>query len=144
MSFAQDNKSENDRLRAIMARLTDHHWSLDLGGDWTVGTLLCHLAYWDRMTSVRIKKWMGDGTLTAVPDGDNIECINNSVRFLSRGVGRVEGIRTVQEAADEIDSIALSLSPDQLNFLEANGRDRWFRRSLHRQHHLARIEKALL
>jgi len=143
MGFTEDNKAQLDRMRSLLAALDSSSWDKDIGGGWTVGTMICHLGFWDRMTSARILAWRSHGRLTSVPDADNVEAINDSVRFLSQGVDLAHGTRLAIQAASEIDAIAASLSPKELSDLESSGRDRWFKRSLHRQGHLERLEQAL-
>ena len=143
MSFQEDNSAETERLRALLSKLDASTWNKDAGGGWTVGTMICHLGFWDRMTSARILAWKSHGRLTAIPDTDNVEAINESVRFLSQGVDLAQGTRLALQAASEIDSLAASLSPAELKALESSGRERWFRRSLHRQAHLEKLERVL-
>ena len=143
MSFANENKSETKRLESLIAKLDDAAWHKDIGGGWTIGTMICHLAFWDRMTSARIRFFQTHGRLTSVPDADNIEAINNSVRHLSEGLDRHAGGTLALKCAHEIDELAAALSEAERLELESTGRDRWFKRFLHRQIHLTRIERAL-
>ena len=114
-----------------------------MSGGWTVGTMLCHLAFWDKMTVVRLQKWIETGRLVIMPDQDNIDSMNDSIRHLSRRISFEEGIQLVTESADEIDTFVGNLNPAQIGELESTGRERWFKRFFHRQAHLEKIEKAL-
>jgi len=143
MDFREENKQENSRLRSVANRLTAQQWSLDLGGGWTVGTMLCHVAFWDKMTAIRLQRWIATDRLAAVPDQDNVDSINDSVRSLAGQIRFEEGAKFVLMCADEIDLLVAELPATRLEALEKSGRDRWVKRSLHRQIHLARIEKAL-
>ncbi len=143
MDFFAANKLQKDRLTALLARLSADLWRKDLGGGWTVGTQLCHLAFWDKKTTVRIRLWLDTGRLTAVPDEDNINAINDAARFLCAGIDFENGKRLVTEAADEIDALVASLDAERQRALETTGRERWFKRYFHRQNHLDRIEAAL-
>lgn len=143
MSWAGENKTQTRRLESLIAALDDSAWTKDIGGGWTIGTMICHLAFWDRMTAARIRFFQTHGRLTSVPDADNIEAINNSVRLLSEGLDRHAGGKLAIKCAHEIDELAASLSDAQRTELENTGRDRWFKRFLHRQIHLARIERSL-
>jgi len=143
MDFKDDNRIQNDRLKSVLDKLNPAQWSQDIGGGWSIGTMLCHLAFWDQITSVRLRLWKEKGRLAAIPDEDNINSINDSMRFVCAAIDYERGKTLVKESADEIDSLARSLTPAQLTELESSGRERWFKRSLHRQHHLERIERAL-
>lgn len=142
MTWKAQNRAETRRLETIAGRLDESLWSMSLGGGWTIGTMLCHLAYWDRMTLARLGTFRTHGRLPAVPDQDNIEAINNAVRFVSEGIAH-RGAGLVVKAAHEIDDMVETLSQEELDTLEKSGRDRWFKRFLHRQMHLDRIEKHL-
>ena len=143
MDFKDDNRIQNDRLKSILDKLSPAQWSQDIGSGWSIGTMMCHLAFWDQLTSVRLRLWKEKGRLAVIPDEDNINSINDSLRFIFGAIDYEHGKALVQKSADEIDSLAQSLTPAQLAELESAGRDRWFKRSLHRSHHLERIERAL-
>jgi hypothetical protein len=95
------------------------------------------------LTSVRLRLWKEKGRLAVIPDEDNINSINDSLRFIFGAIDYEHGKTLVKQSADEIDSLTQSLTPGQLAELESTGRDRWFRRSLHRRHHLERIERTI-
>ena len=143
MDFKDDNKIQNDRLKSLLDKLSTARWAQDIGGGWTIGTMLCHLAFWDQLTSVRLELWKEKGRLAVIPDEDNINSINDSMRFIFAAVDYEHGKSLIKKSTDEIDALARSLTPAQLAELESTGRERWFKRSLHRRHHLDRIERAL-
>ena len=47
-SFAELNRASTERIRAIVARLTDKQMQTRVGEHWTVAIALAHLAFWDR------------------------------------------------------------------------------------------------
>ena len=143
MDFKDDNRIQNDRLKSILDKLSPAQWSQDIGGGWSIGTMMCHLAFWDQLTSVRLRLWKEKGRLAVIPDEDNINSINDSLRFIFGAIDYEHGKTLVKKSADEIDSLTQSLTPGQLAELESTGRDRWFKRSLHRRHHLERIERTI-
>lgn len=143
MNFIEENKIQNQRLRSVLTRINPGNWSKDIGGGWTIGTQICHLAFWDKITFVRLQKWKETGRLTPVPDADNIEAINDSTRSLFGSISYPDGIKLVTENADEIDALVAILEPAILTELDKTGRERWYKRSLHRDSHLTRIENSL-
>jgi len=143
MDFKDDNRIQNDRLKSILDTVSPAQWSQDIGGGWSIGTMMCHLAFWDQLTSVRLRLWKEKGRLAVIPDEDNINSINDSLRFIFRAIDYEHGKTLVKQSADEIDSLTQSLTPGQLAELESTERDRWFKRSLHRRHHLERIERTI-
>ena len=143
MDFKDDNRIQSDRLKSVLDKLNPAQWSQDIGGGWSIGTMLCHLAFWDQITSVRLRLWKEKGRLAVIPDEDNINSINDSMRFVCAAIDYERGKTLIKKSADEIDSLVRSLTPAQLTELKSSGRERWVKRSLHRQHHLERIERAL-
>lgn len=138
-----ENAVQRDRLEMLLEKLNEENWLKDLGGGWTIGTMLCHLSFWDRMTAVRIHHWLKTGRLTPIPDDDNIDAINDSTRYLFSAIPLEGGRTLILETTREIDNLIAGLTDEKLAQLDANGRERWYRRYFHRQDHLDRIEKSL-
>jgi hypothetical protein len=66
-----------------------------------------------------------------------------SVRAMSQEISAESGITLVLKFAEGIDKLLESLQLKQIQELETSGRERWFKRHLHRKAHLDRIEAAL-
>ena len=106
MDFKDDNRIQNDRLKSILDKLSPAQWSQDIGGGWSIGTMMCHLAFWDQLTSVRLRLWKEKGRLAVIPDEDNINSINDSLRFIFGAIDYEHGKTLVRKSADEVDSFA--------------------------------------
>lgn len=139
----QANVLETERAERLLKTMTPAGWVLDLGGGWTVGTMILHLAYWDRMTSTRLRAYVETGRLAEVPDEPTIDAINDAARWQAVNVTLGEGAAMFLQAAGDIDGLVSSLSPQQVQHLFDKGREFWARRFLHRRAHLPRIEQAL-
>ncbi len=68
--FVAENTLERERLRALVARLTDEDLSLPLGEGWTVAAALAHLAFWDQRALVLLRRWECTGVGTSPIDID--------------------------------------------------------------------------
>lgn len=143
MDFVAENNQERARLLDLLDRLNPAQWTLPLAGGWTVGTLLCHLAFWDRATVERLKIWRGGGRLATPPDKEGGDAINDTVRLLAGAIPFDAGIALVRSCSEEIDALVATLTAEQLQELNASGRERWYQRSLHRKAHLPKIEAAV-
>src|SRR5436190_12388521 len=55
------NEIERDRLATLVAKLSDEDLAHDLGGGWTVGVALAHLAFWDERAALLLERY-ADGT----------------------------------------------------------------------------------
>lgn len=53
--------TEGERLRELVAGLTDADLTLPLGAGWTVGAALAHVAFWDARDLARLRARRGDG-----------------------------------------------------------------------------------
>lgn len=144
MDFQTDNRGQTERLRDLLGRLDGSLWRKEIGGGWTIGTMIVHLAFWEKMTQTRLEKWLSSGVLTAVPDADNVFAINDSVREISAGIDFQAGSKLAIEAFEGMDQLVSKLEASRLAELEKTGRDRWFKRFLHRDMHLTRIEEVSL
>ena len=47
-SFVELNRASTDRIRTLVARLSDKEMQHPVGEHWTVSITLAHLAFWDR------------------------------------------------------------------------------------------------
>ncbi len=95
------------------------------------------------MTQVRINRWIQSGLLAPLPDMDNVHSVNDSVRAMSEEIPAEAGVNLAVLWADELDHLVASLGPLQIQDLETSGRERWYKRHLHRKTHLDRIEAGL-
>lgn len=51
------NRIKLDRLRKLLAELTNEQLHLSLGEGWTVAAALAHLAYWDQRALILLERW---------------------------------------------------------------------------------------
>ena len=47
-SFIERNRASTNRMRTLVARLSDQELQHPVGEHWTVAITLAHLAFWDR------------------------------------------------------------------------------------------------
>ncbi len=71
-SYVTRTTASRERLESVVARLRDEDYGRDAGGGWTIGTLLAHLAFWDRLTLERLGRWERDGFSATPVDADPI------------------------------------------------------------------------
>jgi len=140
--YASANEIERNRLVALVSRITDEQLSRLVGDSgWTVASLLAHLAFWDQRALLLLQKWQRQGIGPSVLD---IDIINDTVRFFLVALPVQTAARMCLEAADAIDAQIESVSADMLAKVETHGTTVRLDRAIHRQHHLAQIERALV
>jgi hypothetical protein len=139
-SYVTDNTGERQRLRALIARLTDDDLQRLLPNGWTVAITLAHLAFWDRQRLALVQRWERGGVQPAPADADPI---NEAVRALATALPPRAAAQLALDAAEAIDRAVEELSAEVLAAIEAGGQGSLLRRALHRRGHLDRIEHAL-
>ena len=141
----------NDRNDAARRRLADLAISLDadqLGLEvdetWTVGSLLGHLAFWDRLVEARWHYARQTGTATPIGLDDELTELINAAAIPGWRVldpRRVSAL--VVTAAEDVDASIAALPAASVEGVLGEGRPRLLDRSLHRAEHIAMIEGRL-
>ncbi len=139
-SFVAENARARERLRALVKTLSDEQLRLDLGGGWTVGTALAHLAFWDYLSLARIREWKQAGVS---PSALDLDVINDALLPVLRQVPTRKAADLAVAAAEAVDAELESLSTSMVDAIEALGDRRRLFRSIHRGMHLDQIEEAL-
>jgi hypothetical protein len=139
-TYMAQNIAERERLRALVARLSEADLSREVEHGWTVATVLVHLAFWDRQRLLTLKRWLQDGQLPASGDYD---LINDALAIISQAIPPRAAALLAVAAAEAIDYALEQLTPEQEAALESAGMTRLLNRSLHRRDHLEEIERAL-
>lgn len=138
------NDAERERLVEIVHRLTPREHTLEAMPGWTIGSLLAHLAFWDRLVIERWTRATADGA--AAPPGLS-EALTDIINAASQAQwwalpGPVAGAEAIA-AAEAVDAYVATLAPVQVTTAQTAGLDRLVDRSRHRAEHLDAIEAAL-
>jgi hypothetical protein len=139
-SYLIRNDTERERLKALVARLSDDELSLPLGYGWTASVALAHLAFWDRRGLSTLEEWERTGVQWTPSDAD---AINDGMLAEWSNLAPQEAAQQAVEAAEAIDRKVAALSPPLVEAILSAGRLRSLDRSLHRREHLDEIEKML-
>ena len=146
-AYAESNRRERERMRALIGRLDEHQLAVRLPNGWTIAGALAHLALWDRQRLGLMRRWaVGDmcdgepGESVRKYDGD---LINDAVQPLLELIPPGRAAEAALEAAEEVDAF-LQQVPDQVVEMalarpDAPNLDR----GSHRRHHLDIIDEAL-
>jgi len=142
-SFVEDNARELQRLRDLVARLSDDELRTSVNEDWTVAAVLGHVAFWDARALYLAEHF--DPT-TGFPDDvgepENVDWINDATRALIHAIDPRAAAELAVRTAADIDARVAELpagslwpnDPDSpLNGLRAS----------HRGEHLDEIEAVL-
>lgn len=139
-SYIARNAASRSRLRTLITPLGDEDFTRDAGGGWTVGALLAHLAFWDRFVVERLARWETLGFDSAIFDAD---VVNDAAlpgwRAIPGRAAREEALAATEQCDGRVERVTDELA----SAIIAAGRQRMLDRALHRDEHVAQIERAL-
>lgn len=138
-SFIEHNRASTDRIRALVASLTDEQMQHPVGEHWTVGIALAHLAWWDRRVMYVLEMTERNGELF-IPEIDIV--VNDLSLPLWAAVPPRAAARIAIESAETLDRRLESYPPALLEAIYAYNK-RWVVRALHRGEHLDEVDAAL-
>ncbi|MEW5719419.1 MAG: maleylpyruvate isomerase N-terminal domain-containing protein [Chloroflexota bacterium] len=138
-SFIEHNRAATNRIRALVARLTDEELQHPVGEHWTVAITLAHLAFWDRRVLFVLDATEREGKLSA----QQIDVVTNDIALpLLAAIPPRQTARLALEAADALDKRLETFPPallEEINTFHA----RWLLRASHRNDHLDEIDATL-
>lgn len=136
----QENREARKRLYTLTSGLGLGKLNRRISNGWTVAMTLAHLAFWDLRQVTMIQRYLKEG----VPPGSlDADAVNAPLSVLSKAVPPAATVKLAQDAARTIDREIEKLTPAQFKKLLKLGLERNLRRSLHRKHHLDKVEKIL-
>ena len=141
-NYLVKNKRELDRLKNVLDKMNESLWNHKMG-NWEVGSQLLHLAFWDKLTFIRLSEWKHSGNLAQIPDSITIDAINASFKSYFSLLDWKKCIFLILECAREIDDLVAGFNSEELKLLQDAGKERWYLRYIHRSEHLDKIEKSL-
>ncbi len=140
-AYIADNAVQRRRLIQLTANLSDADLARPLGDGGSIAALLAHLAFWDSYYLAQMQVWQRTGVQWVASD---VDATNQAVDVLSAALPPRAAAELACQAAEAIDREIEGLPAELATALEAAGRVRILRRSMHRQEHLDEIEAALV
>lgn len=132
------NAGSTERLRAVVARLGDEDLKRSLGGGWTIGFALAHLAFWDARQVAALQRVARGEQFPAEDLATNATLEAIAAAFDQNAIGQA-----AVGAAQQLDAVVETLTPEQVDALTASGKSYAIDRAPHREEHLRQIEEAL-
>ena len=138
-----ETDAERERLRALVARLSDAELARPMPGGWTVAAVLAHAGYWDARAIYWMDTWGPDGEPTTYADEDS-DAANEAAKPLCLALPPRAAAELALRLADEADGKVRGLSDAMLAKIAAKGEPPFsLSRGIHRKEHLDEIEAAL-
>jgi hypothetical protein len=142
-SYIEPNARELERLRALVARLTDDDLERAVNEDWTVAAVLGHMAFWDgRQNALGGKLERGAPFTPSDDEPEDVDWINDAARPLIHAIAPREAADLAVRVAEETDARVAALPPERMWPLDPESPVNPIRAS-HRAEHLDEIEAAL-
>ncbi len=133
------NREQLERLRRLVARLSDVDLRRELPDGWTIADALAHLTFYDRRAQILLERFAREGVFASPYD---YETINSSLLHLTRRIPPREIAAEVVAAAEAADQAAAA-TPETL-FGEIRRLNQVkLERAEHRRSHLDDIEALL-
>ena len=147
-AFAESNRLQRERLRALVGRLDAGQLAVRLPNGWTVAGALAHVALWDRQRLCLMRRWAAGDMRGGDPPGEGArqydgDIFNDAVQPLLELIPPERAAAAAVQAAEEIDSFLLQVSDEVVAAALARPDAPNLDRGSHRKHHLDIIEKAL-
>lgn len=143
-AYVAENNAQRERLRALVARLSDDDLSRPLDAGWTIAGVLGHLIFWDQRTLVLIESWKRTPhTSPRNIDENDVDWINDSAKALCLALAPRAAARLAVATAEAVDRAVEGLSDSQVAANDAAGRPLNLFRAEHRREHLDEIEQVL-
>lgn len=135
-----ETDAERERLRALIARLSDKDLSRPMPGGWTVAAVLAHVGFWDARAIYYLDKWAAGAPPTPYEPEDT-DAINDSAKPLCLALRPRDAAELALRLAEEADGKVRGLSGAMLRKIEATGGPPFnLSRAIHRKEHLDEIE----
>jgi DinB family protein len=142
-SHIAENDAERERLRSLVARLSDKELGRPMPDGWTVAAVLAHAAYWDARAIYWIDKW-GPNGMPSTYEPENVEAVNESAKPLCLALPPRAAAQLALRLAEESDGKVSGLSDEILAKIQAAGAPPFnLSRAIHRKEHLDDIERQL-
>jgi hypothetical protein len=139
-ALAANNRSQTDRLRALVATLDEAAFGTRLSNGWTVSGILAHIAFWDRQRLCVMRRWAAGDWCSGSYDGD---LFNETMRPLLELIPGKLAAGAALHAAEELDAFLLEVPDDVVARALARPDAPNLDRGSHRGYHLDQIERAL-
>ncbi len=140
LDFIAANRHERERLRTLVARLTEEELMRPMGDHWTVAVALAHLAFWDERALFLLRKWQRQGP---APSPIDIDVTNDCLLPTWRAIPPRAAANLAVAAAEAVDRELEAASPELISAIAKLGEDYRLYRSIHRRHHLDQIEAVI-
>jgi hypothetical protein len=142
-SYVEENARELDRMRRLVARLSEEDLRRSVGEHWTVAGILGHTAFWDgRVLALAGKLERGEPFSSSDTEPEDVDWINDAARPLILAIDPRRLAELAVRTAEDTDRRVASLPPERMWPEDPESPINALRAS-HRGEHLDQIEVAI-
>jgi hypothetical protein len=143
-SYIAENDAERERLRALVARLSDDDLRRPMPGGWTVAAALAHAAFWDARAIALMDRWArGVAPSTADYEPEDVDWLNDATMPFFLALAPRDAAQLTLRLAEEADAKVAAMSDELLARVHAAGTPFDLSRANHRREHVDDIERLL-
>ena len=137
-NYPAGNAESTERLSALVAELSAEDMKRSLGGGWTVGFALAHLAFWDARQVAALERMARGEEFPSEDLATNAALEAIAAAFHPDTIGQA-----AVGAAQQLDAVVESLTSEQVDALANSGKSYAIDRAPHRLEHIRQIEETL-
>jgi CRP-like cAMP-binding protein len=142
-SYVEQNRTQRERLRALVGRLGDQDLSHPMPAGWTVAGVLGHVAFWDQRALDLLEAWMKAGREPQGMSEADVDWINDASKPLLLAVPPRRAAELTLSIAEAVDRAVERLPDDLVARNAAAGNPVNLTRATHRREHHDEIEQVL-
>ena len=141
-SYIEANRVQRERLKALVAKLSDDDLRREVGAGWTVAATLAHIAFWDQRVLKLLHRFERQGVGPS-PQPADVDAINDAAKALCLALPPRTAAQLAVSTAEELDRELEKLPDDMLEELAGAGHPIKLLRAEHREYHLDEIEQMI-
>jgi uncharacterized damage-inducible protein DinB len=141
-AYVDENRLQRERLKALVAKLSDDDLRREVGAGWTVAATLAHIAFWDQRVLKLLHRFERQGVGPS-PQPADVDAINDAAKALCLALPPHAAVQLAVSTAEELDRELERLSDDMLAQLIAADNPIKLSRAEHREYHLDEIEQLI-
>ena len=140
--YIEANRVQRERLKALVAKLSDDDLRREVGAGWTVAATLAHIAFWDQRVLKLLHRVERQGVGPS-PHPADVDAINDAAKALCLALPPRTAAQLAVSTAEELDRELEKLPDDMLEELAGAGQPIKLLRAEHREYHVDEIEQLI-
>src|SRR5215204_3033959 len=114
-AYLAENDTERERLRALVARLSDDDLRRPMPGGWTVASVLVHAGFWDARAIALMDRWgRGIAPSTADYEPEDVDWLNDATKPLCLALPPRDAAQLALRLAEEADAKVAAMNDELL------------------------------